>query len=52
MLPQIEFQTKKIEELQKQMDDSQRFFDDKISKYLSMDPNANIIIIIIPGSPV
>jgi hypothetical protein len=29
---QIEFQTKKIEELQKQMDDSQRFFDDKISK--------------------
>ncbi len=30
---QIEFQSKKIEELQKQSDDSQRFFDDKISKH-------------------
>lgn len=35
---QIEFQNKKIEELQKQIDDSQRFFDEKISKYCPIIP--------------
>ena len=29
---QIEFQNKKIDEMQKQMDDATRFYDDKISK--------------------
>lgn len=33
MLNKIEFQNKKIEELQKQCDDNQRFFDDKISTF-------------------
>lgn len=32
MKQQIEFQNKKIEEMQKQMDEATRFYDDKISK--------------------